>query len=126
MVWLHNMEPMGWYRNIMTQPRTRRQLIQLGAALRKARLDAGLTQDQLGELAGVSRQLVSRVETGSPRGEIGRVVEIASALGMQMVVVPMAQRNTSSRDQQAVHEVLTRIQHGTTTSLNPQGSEPHE
>ncbi|MFD6157648.1 helix-turn-helix transcriptional regulator [Nocardia sp. NPDC060256] len=109
----------------MTQPRTRRQLVQLGAALRKARVDAGLTQDQLGELAGVSRQLVSRVETGSPRGEIGRVVDIASALGLQLVTVPTSPRTTTSRDQQAIQDVFARIQQGA-AQPSPQAPEPHE
>ncbi|WP_405166331.1 helix-turn-helix domain-containing protein [Nocardia sp. NBC_01499] len=108
----------------MTQPRTRRQLVQLGAALRKARIDAGLTQDQLGELAGVSRQLVSRAETGSPRGEIGRVIQVVSALGLQLVAVPMSRRTTASRDQQAIQDVFARIQQG--VAPNPQVPESHE
>ncbi|MEU7137929.1 helix-turn-helix domain-containing protein [Nocardia sp. NPDC046473] len=109
----------------MTQPRTRRQLVQLGAALRKARVDAGLTQEQLGELAGVSRQLVSRVETGSPNGEIGRIIQIASALGLQVVTVPMSHRTTTSRDQQAIQDVFDRIRQGAEPP-NPEPPEPHE
>jgi len=96
----------------MTQPRIRRQLVQLGAMLRKARLDAGLTQEQLGELAGVSRQLVMRVEAGSPRGEIGRVAQVAGALGLRLVVAPMSQRAATSGDQQAIQDLLSRIRRG--------------
>ena len=93
----------------MIAPRTRRQLTQLGASLRRARNEAGLTQDQLGDLAGVSRQLVSRVESGSPRGEIGRVVQIAAALGLRLVVAPTAH---VSPDHEAINNVITRIRHG--------------
>ena len=62
--------------------------MQLGAALRNARIEAGLTQDELGDRAGVSRQLVSRAESGSPRGEVGRVAQIAAALGYRLVITP--------------------------------------
>ncbi|MGQ4600458.1 helix-turn-helix domain-containing protein [Nocardia sp. R6R-6] len=109
----------------MTQPRTRRQLVQLGAMLRKARLDAGLTQEQLGELAGVSRQLVSRVEAGSSRGEIGRVAQIAGALGLRLVATAVSQRTTPSRDQQAIQDLLSRIRRGE-NSPNAHVPESHE
>lgn len=72
----------------MSHPRIDRQLTQLGAALRNARVEAGLTQDELGDRAGVSRQLVSRVESGSPRGEVGRVAQVAAALGYRLAIVP--------------------------------------
>lgn len=119
---IHNIDGELRYYALMTQPRTRRQLVQLGATLRKARLDAGLTQDQLGELAGVSRQLVSRVEAGSPRGEIGRVAQIAGALGLRLVAAPGPQRATPSRDQQAIQDVLSRIRRGE-VSQNPDSHE---
>ncbi|WP_069159692.1 helix-turn-helix domain-containing protein [Nocardia altamirensis] len=106
----------------MTQPRTRRQLVQLGAMLRKARVEAGLTQEQLGELAGVSRQLVSRVEDGSARGEIGRVAQIATALGLRLVAVPASQRTAPSADQLAIQDMLSRIRR-TEPAPNPQASE---
>ena len=53
----HDNTAMERYCDGMIAPRTRRQLTQLGASLRRARNEAGLTQDQLGDLAGVSRQL---------------------------------------------------------------------
>ncbi|NKY35047.1 helix-turn-helix domain-containing protein [Nocardia speluncae] len=108
----------------MSQARTRRQLIQLGAALRRARIEAGLTQQQLGDLAGVSRQLVSRVEAGSPRGEIGRFAQIADALKMRLVIAPAEQKPTSSADQLAVQDLLGRIRQG--LPPEPSGAEEHE
>lgn len=72
----------------MSHPRVDRQLTQLGAVLRNARIEAGLTQDELGDRAGVSRQLVGRVESGSPRGEVGRVAQIAAALGYRLTITP--------------------------------------
>ncbi|MEU1984815.1 helix-turn-helix domain-containing protein [Nocardia sp. NPDC019395] len=96
----------------MSQARMHRRIVQLGAALRKARIEAGLTQHQLGELAGVSRQLVSRVEAGSSRSEIAGVLQIADALGMRLVAVPGKQRVAPSEDRQAVQELINRIRHG--------------
>lgn len=97
----------------MVQARTRRQLVQLGAALRRARLDAGLTQYQLAQLAGISRQLVSRVEAGNPHGEVGGVVEVADALGLSLTVVPKEQRAAApSGDRKAIQDLLSRIRDG--------------
>lgn len=96
----------------MSQARTRRQLAQLGAALRRARLDAGLTQQQLARLAGISRQLVSRVEAGNPHGEVGGVVEVAAALGLRLTVAPKAQRAAPSEDQRAIQDLITRMREG--------------
>lgn len=60
---------------------------QLGAAIRQARTQAGLTQAELAELAGVSRALVSGVESGArPGAELQRVLAILRALGLGLVL----------------------------------------
>jgi transcriptional regulator with XRE-family HTH domain len=103
---------MSWYHDKMTSPLVRRQLLQLGATLRKARLEAGLSQSELGALAGVSRQLIGRIEDGEdghPHGEIGRVAQIAAALGYRLAAVPRGNR-APSRDQQAVNDLIGRLQ----------------
>lgn len=92
----------------MSHPRVDRQLTQLGAALRNARIEAGLTQDELGDRAGVSRQLVSRVESGSPRGEVGRVAQIAAALGYRLTVTPRKPPK-STNDRKTVKAYLDEI-----------------
>lgn len=96
------------YYNIMSQPRVDRQLTQLGAALRNARIEAGLTQDELGDRAGVSRQLISRVESGSPRGEVGRIAQIAAALGYRLTITPRKPPKPTS-DRKTVKEYLDEI-----------------
>ncbi|WP_229665802.1 helix-turn-helix transcriptional regulator [Ornithinimicrobium pekingense] len=46
----------------------------VGAAVRRARREAGLSQHALADRAGVSRQWLSRVEAGKgPSAEIGKV-----------------------------------------------------
>jgi transcriptional regulator with XRE-family HTH domain len=64
----------------------REHLEKIGAALRDARLEAGLTQGEVGQLAGVSRQLVSRIEQGY-NGEISAYVSVAAALERRVSVV---------------------------------------
>ncbi len=105
-----------WHYNNVTSPLTRRQLVQLGATLRNARLKAGLSLDELGQLAGVSRQLVSRVEAGNPRGEIGRVAQIAAALGYRLSAVPRTRRAPSA-DQRAINDMLGRIRGDSSSTL---------
>lgn len=99
---------MYWYHNFMPYPRVDRQLTQLGATLRNARVEAGLTQDELGARAGVSRQLVSRIESGSPRGEVGRVAQVAAALGYRLTVV-LRTPPKSTQDREAVKAYLDQL-----------------
>lgn len=108
----------------MSHPKVDRQLVQLGAALRNARIEAGLTQDELGSRAGVSRQLVSRVESGSSRGEVGRVAQVAAALGYRLTIVPRKPSKPTD-DRKAVKAYLdeiNRLAHtGSSVSLSEDG-----
>lgn len=61
------------------------QLERIGDQLRIARIKAYLTQSDVGERAGVSRQLVSRIEQGI-NGEIRAYVAVAAALNHRFVV----------------------------------------
>jgi transcriptional regulator with XRE-family HTH domain len=54
-----------------------------GAALRRLRLDAGMTQEQLGLEAGVQRNFISLIETGQNQPTIGTISKLARALGMK-------------------------------------------
>jgi transcriptional regulator with XRE-family HTH domain len=48
-------------------------LAALGAQLHAARTNAGITQGEVAARAGVSRQLVARIEAGHPTGEVAAV-----------------------------------------------------
>lgn len=61
-------------------------LEKLGGELRDARVRHGLTQGEVGEKAGVSRQLVSRIEQGC-NGEISAYVAVAAAVRLRVAVV---------------------------------------
>lgn len=54
-----------------------------GAALRRLRLAAGLSQERLGLEAGVQRNFVSLIETGQNQPTIGTISKLARALGMK-------------------------------------------
>lgn len=85
-------------------------LVGIGAILREARVEALLTQSEVGLRAGVSRQLVSRIEQGC-NGEISAYISVAAALGHRLSVVHEAALNDDGPegfDFVAEPSVLTR------------------
>jgi transcriptional regulator with XRE-family HTH domain len=60
----------------------------LGRLLRQARDSAGLTQEQTADLAGISRPRYRDIETGVAAARATTLVNIARALGMEMMLVP--------------------------------------
>ena len=54
-----------------------------GTALRRVRLAAGLTQEQLGLEANVQRNFISLIETGRNQPTISTITKVARALGMK-------------------------------------------
>lgn len=64
----------------------REDLEQLGSQLRYARRQLGLTQAEVGRRAGISRQLVNRIEAGH-NSEIAAVVAIANILDRRVRLI---------------------------------------
>ncbi len=54
-----------------------------GAALRRVRLAAGMTQEQLGLEAAVQRNFISLIERGENQPTISTIAKLARALGMK-------------------------------------------
>jgi transcriptional regulator with XRE-family HTH domain len=54
-----------------------------GAALRRLRLSAGLSQEQLGFEAGVQRNFISLIELGQNQPTISTISKLARALGLK-------------------------------------------
>ena len=54
-----------------------------GAALRRVRLAAGMSQEKLGLEAGVQRNSISLIETGHNQPTISTIAKLARALGMK-------------------------------------------
>ena len=56
----------------------------LGAAIDAARAEAGLTQEQLGELTGLGQTVISRIESGQRKIESLELLAIVRALGVDL------------------------------------------
>ena len=61
---------------------------QLGKALKKTRKSKGYTQSYISEFTGLSASFISNLENGKPTAEIGKVIEYASILGIDIEVNP--------------------------------------
>lgn len=89
--------------------------------LAQARQESGLTQDALAGMLDVSRQTVSKWESGQAQPEVGRIAALADALGTtcdallrdaapQTVPVQMTGTNTFSIDWASMYPILGRYQ----------------
>ena len=65
---------------------------QLGEVLRERRKATGLSQQELAEWAGVSRQYVGLLETGEVSLQVERLFDLFAVLGCDLAVVPRAPR----------------------------------
>lgn len=63
----------------------------LGALVRKARLQLGFTQQSFADLAGVGRRFVSELESGKPTLEADRVLRCCAAAGIDIFAELRAQ-----------------------------------
>ena len=60
----------------------------VAGTVRSVRRERGWTQAQLATKAGVSRDLVNRLERGSGRVEVAKVLDVLAALGLATTVEP--------------------------------------
>jgi transcriptional regulator with XRE-family HTH domain len=58
-----------------------------GERIRKARIDKGLTQKQLGELCGIAEPNIRKYELGTQNPKIGTVRRIADALAIDPMIL---------------------------------------
>ncbi len=62
----------------------------LGRRLRKARQAAGLSQEEIARRANISRPRYRDIETGVAAARATTLVNVARALGMEMMLIPQA------------------------------------
>ena len=62
----------------------RRLLINLGSRIRYLRLSGGWTQEELGEMAGLSAKYVGEVERGEKNPTYLVMIQIADAIGVKI------------------------------------------
>ncbi|WP_317152296.1 helix-turn-helix domain-containing protein [Sphingopyxis indica] len=65
-------------------------LKEIGDQLRRARQAARLTQEQVADLAGISRPRYRDIETGAAAARATTLINIARAVGLEMMLVPQA------------------------------------
>lgn len=65
-------------------------LQQIGELLKRARLDASLTQEQVADMAGISRPRYRDIEKGTAAARATTLMNIARALGLELLLVPQA------------------------------------
>jgi transcriptional regulator with XRE-family HTH domain len=65
-------------------------LAEIGHVLKTARLTSALTQEQVADLAGISRPRYRDIETGVAAGRATTLINIARALGLEMMLIPQA------------------------------------
>ena len=59
---------------------------QLGAAIRRHRRSTGLSQAQLGAKTNLRQATISALERGEPGTELRTVIDVMTALGIEIVV----------------------------------------
>ena len=63
---------------------------EIGDIVRTTRKAAGLRQDQLAGAAGVGLRFIVDLEAGKPTAQIGKTLQVLSALGCSFEITPSA------------------------------------
>lgn len=61
-------------------------VLSIGADIRSARKDSGITQEDLAHLAGISVRTVRAIETGTGNPSLQAVVAVSGVLGLRLTV----------------------------------------
>lgn len=56
----------------------------IGASIRRARKEAGITQSTLADLVGTSTRTIHAIETGTGNPSLGTVAAVANAVGLHL------------------------------------------
>ena len=83
----------------------------LGASLRAARIGRRMGTQALAERAGISRDMLHRIEKGDPRCEIGVVFELAAILGVPLFEPELGALQARNREVQARLALLPKAVH---------------
>jgi HTH-type transcriptional regulator/antitoxin HipB len=59
---------------------------QIGAIIRRARRNAGLTQAELGNTIGLRQATIARLEAGEPATRVSTLLDALTALGLEIVI----------------------------------------
>ena len=59
---------------------------QIGAVIRRARRNAGLTQAELGKRIGLRQATISKLEKGEPATQLATLLDVLTALGLEITI----------------------------------------
>lgn len=62
-------------------------LVKFGKEIKKKRIDHDLSREKLGELAGLSRDIIGGIERGDRNPTVKYLVRIAKALGEKEIII---------------------------------------
>jgi len=65
-------------------------LLEIGQLLKAARKGLQMTQEQVADMAGISRPRYREIEAGSSAARTTTLINIARALGLELILVPQA------------------------------------
>ncbi|MBB6510576.1 transcriptional regulator with XRE-family HTH domain [Rhizobium soli] len=65
-------------------------LLEIGQLLKAARKGRQLTQEQVADMAGISRPRYREIEAGSSAARTTTLINIARALGLELMLIPQA------------------------------------
>lgn len=65
-------------------------LLKVGQLLKTTRRGSGLTQERVAEMAGISRPRYREIEAGSSAARTTTLINIARALGLELMLIPQA------------------------------------
>jgi HTH-type transcriptional regulator/antitoxin HipB len=71
---------------------------QLGAAIRRYRRTLGLSQGQMGAKTNLRQATISALEHGEPGTELRTLIDVVTALGLEMVVRERSKAGSNIED----------------------------
>ncbi len=77
---------------------TRQALTLLGGLVRAGRSEKRMTAQELADRAGISRDMLYRIEKGDPRCELGATLEVAAIVGVTLFDPELAGLEARSRE----------------------------
>jgi transcriptional regulator with XRE-family HTH domain len=75
--------------NIIMKPGSE-VLLEIGRRLKQARIASAMTQEQVADMSGISRPRYRDIETGVAAARATTFMNIARALGLEVMLVPQA------------------------------------
>lgn len=72
----------------------------LGQAIKARRTQSNLRQEDAAALCGVAKQTFMQIEHGHPSAKLGSILQICSALGIKLCIMPWQENNEVDNDWQ--------------------------